>query len=125
MVKPMLSQPIFPLNIRSVNKVFPGFALGDFAVLQGLPSVSSLSSLLCVRAQLPTQLGGLDSNVIFIDGGNTFRLYQIAKLAQIHQLNPKKVLDNISIWALYTKRGVSRLRTSKPLTFSFPLSITP
>ena len=57
-VKPALSQPIFPLNIRRVNEIFPGFALGDFAVLQG-SSVLSLASLLCVRAQLPTQLGGL------------------------------------------------------------------
>jgi hypothetical protein len=59
-VKPALSQPIFPLDIRGVNEVFPGFALGDFAVLQGA-SVLSLTSLLCVKAQLPTQLGGLQS----------------------------------------------------------------
>jgi hypothetical protein len=66
MVNAALSQPIFPLNMRGVNEVFPGFALGDFAVLKG--SVSSLTSLLCVKAQLPLQLGGLQSNVIFIDG---------------------------------------------------------
>ena len=90
-VKPTLSQPIFPLNIRGVNEVFPGFSSGDLAVLQGT-SVSALTSMLCIKAQLPTQLGGLQSNVIFVDGGNTFRLYQIAQLAQIHHLNPKKVL---------------------------------
>ena len=39
-VKPTLSQPVFPLSIRGVKEVFPGFALGDFAVLQG--SVLSL-----------------------------------------------------------------------------------
>jgi hypothetical protein len=100
-VKPALSQPIFPLNMRSVNEIFPGFALGDFAALQGT-SVLSLASLLCVKAQLPTQLGGLQSTVVFIDGGNTFRLYQIAQLAQIHHLNPKKVLDNIYISRAFT-----------------------
>ena len=101
-VKPTLSQPIFPLNIRSVNEIFPGFALGDFAVLQGSSSVLSLASLLCVKAQLPTQLGGLETNVIFIDGGNTFRLYQIAQIAQIHYLNPKDLLDNIFISRAFT-----------------------
>jgi hypothetical protein len=101
MVKHTLSQTVFPLNIRSVNEIFPGFTLGAFAVLQG-SSVLSLASLLCVIAQLPTQLGGLQSNVIFIDGGNTFRLYQIAQLAQIHHLNPKKVLDNIYISRAFT-----------------------
>ena len=100
--KPTLSQPVFPLNIGNINEVFPGFALGDFAVLQGSTSVLSLASLLCVRAQLPPQLGGLQSNVIFIDGGNTFRFYQIAELARIHHLNPKQVLDNIYISRAFT-----------------------
>lgn len=100
-VKPALYQPIFPLNLRNVNEIFPGFALEDFAVLQG-SSVSSLTSLLCVKSQLPTQLGGLQSNVIFIDGGNTFELYQIARLAQLCHLNPKQVLDNIYISRAFT-----------------------
>ena len=94
-------QPVFPLSIAGVKEIFPGFALGDFAVLQG-SSVLSLASLLCVKAQLPKQLGGLQSSVIFIEGGNTFRLYQIAQLAQIHHLNPRKVLDNIFISRAFT-----------------------
>jgi hypothetical protein len=101
-IRPSLSQPVFPLNIGCVNEVFPGFALGDFAVLEGSSSVYSLASLLCVRAQLPSQLGGLKSNVIFVDGANTFRFYQIAELARIHHLNPKKVLDNIYISRAFT-----------------------
>jgi len=109
-VQPALSQPVFPLNIRSVNEVFPGFALGDFAVLQG--SVSALTSLLCVKAQLPAQLGGLQSNVVFIDGGNTFNLYQIAQLAQIHHLNPKKVLDSIFISRAFTAYQATTLITN-------------
>ncbi|HEX7482224.1 MAG TPA: hypothetical protein VF350_01995 [Candidatus Bathyarchaeia archaeon] len=110
-VKPTLSQPVFPLNIRGVKEVFPGFALGDFAVLQG--SVLSLASLLCVRAQLPTQLGGLQSKVIFIDGGNTFRLYQIAQFAQIHHLNPRQVLDNIFISRAFTAYQATSLITNQ------------
>jgi len=100
-VKPALSQPIFPLDIRSVNEVFPGFELGDFAVLQG-SSVSSLTSMLCVKSQLPTQLGGLQSNVVFIDGGNTFELYHVARFAQLYHLNPKQVLGNIYLSRAFT-----------------------
>jgi phage gp36-like protein len=55
-----------------------------------------------VRAQLPIQLGGLGSNVIFIDGGNTFKLYQVARLAQIHKLNPKETLDRIYLSRAFT-----------------------
>ncbi len=106
-VKPTLSQPVFPLNLRSVNEIFPGFALGDFAVLQG--PVFSLTSLMCVRAQLPTPVGGLQTNIVFIDGGNSFRLYQIAQIAQIHHLSPKKVLDNIYISRAFTAYQVASL----------------
>ena len=90
-VKPSIAQaakPSFSLNMPGVDELFPGFIPGDFAVLYGSPSVISLTSLLCVRAQLPPQLGGLGSSVVFIDGGNTFRLYNIARLAQLHQLGP-------------------------------------
>ena len=111
-VKPALFQPVFPLSIRGVKEVFPGFALGDFAVLQG-SSVLSLASLLCVKAQLPPQLGGLQSSVIFIDGGNTFRLYQIAQFAQIHCLNPKQVLDNIFISRAFTAYQATALITDQ------------
>jgi Rad51 len=110
-VKPTLSQPVFPLNLRGLKDVFPGFALGDFAVLKG--SVLSLTSLLCVKAQLPTQLGGLQSHVIFIDGGNTFSLYQIAQFAQIHRLNPKQVLDNIFISRAFTAYQLASLITNQ------------
>ncbi|MCL4429894.1 MAG: hypothetical protein M1167_03990 [Chloroflexi bacterium] len=85
-----------------VDELFPGFAAGDFAVLYGSPSYHSLTSLLCVRAQLPVQLGGLGSNVVFVDGGNTFRLYNTARLAQLHQLNPTEALERIFISRAFT-----------------------
>lgn len=99
--------------MRNINQLFPGFTAGDFAILYGSPSVLSLSSLLCVRAQLPTQLGGLASNVIFIDGGNTFRLYQVARLAQLHQLNPKEVLERIYISRAFTAYQMTSLIMEK------------
>jgi hypothetical protein len=99
--------------MRNINQLFPGFTAGDFAILYGSPSVLSLSSLLCVRAQLPTQLGGLASNVIFIDGGNTFGLYQIARLAQLHQLNPKEVLQRIYVSRAFTVYQMTSLIMEK------------
>src|SRR5512135_2488963 len=86
-------QELLSLNMRNVNELFPGFVPGDFALVYGSPSVESLTSLLCIRAQLPAQLGGLGSSVVFIDGGNTFRLYHMSRLAQIHHLDPKQALN--------------------------------
>jgi hypothetical protein len=106
-----LSKPLLSLNIQKVNDVFCGFREGDFAVIQG--SATSVTSLLCVRGQLPNQLGGLNSKVLFIDGGNTFDVYQIAQLAQAHHLNPKQVLDNIYISRAFTAYQVTTLIMQK------------
>jgi hypothetical protein len=103
------SQPVLSLNIRSINQLFPGFSIGDFAVLYGSDSVLSLASLLCVRAQLPPQLGGLGSTVVFIDGGNTFRLYQVARLARLHQLDPKQTLERIYLSRAFTAYQMTAL----------------
>ena len=109
LAKTLSAQALLALNMRNINQLFPGFAVGDFAVLYGSPSVLSLASLLCVRAQLPTQLGGLGSDVIFVDGGNTFRLYQVARLAQLHQLNPREVLERIYISRAFTAYQMTSL----------------
>ena len=104
LIKPttITKQELFSLNMRNITDLFPGFAPGDFAVIYGSPSVLSLTSLLCVRAQLPAQLGGLSSTVVFIDGGNTCRLYHISRLAQIHHLDPKRTLDRIFLARAFT-----------------------
>jgi hypothetical protein len=112
-VKLVESQPVLSLNMRNINDLFSGFSIGDFAVLYGSTSVQSLVSLLCVRAQLPPQLGGLGSNVIFIDGANTFRLYQVARLARLHQLNPKQTLERIYLSRAFTAYQITSLILEK------------
>ena len=107
------SKPLLSLNIRAVDQLFSGFAEGDFALIQGSSSATALTSLLSVRGQLPTQLGGLNSQVIFIDGGNTLDLYRIAQLARIHYLNPKQVLDNIYISRAFTAYQITSLIMQK------------
>ncbi len=110
--KTTVTQPLFSLNMPGVDELFPGFAPGDFAMLYG-SSITSLTSLLCIRAQLPPQLGGLGSNVVFIDGGNTFRLYKIGRLAQIHDLNPKQVYERIFISRAFTAYQLTSLILDK------------
>ena len=101
LVKPIPSQ-VLSFNIANVDDLFPGFVMGDFAVLYGSPTVLSLSLLLTVRAQLPFQLGGLETKVVFVDGGNTFRLYHVSRIAQLSQLDPKQVLERILISRAFT-----------------------
>jgi len=96
------SQLRLTLNIENVDALFPGFMLGDFAVLHGSSSIQSLLSSLCVRAQLPYQLGGLETNVLFVDGSNSFRLYDVSAIAQSFELDPGKVLGRIFVSRAFT-----------------------
>ena len=112
-LKTIESQPVLSLNIRNVTDLFSGFELGDFAVLYGSNSLQSLVSLLCVRAQLPHQLGGLGSNVVFIDGGNTFKSNQVARLARLHQLDPQQTLECIYLSRAFTAYQMTALILEK------------
>jgi hypothetical protein len=112
-LKTVESQPVLSLNMRNVNQLFPGFAIGDFAVFYGSNSVQSLASLLCVRAQLPPQLGGLGSNVVFLDGGNTFKPNQVARLARLHQLDPKQAIERIYLSRAFTAYQMTALILEK------------
>ncbi len=107
--KSVSSQLHLSFNIRNIDDVFPGFTLGSFSVLHGSPTVLPLSMLLCVRAQLPYQLGGLETNVVFVDGGNTFRLYDVSYMAQLHELNPRDVLNRIFISRAFTAYQMTSL----------------
>lgn len=113
MVKSRLSQTLLSFNMRNVDDVFPGFANGDFVTLYGTGSVVPLSLLLTVRAQLPCQLGGLESNAIFVDGGNTFRLYGVSRIARLHGLKPRDVLQRILISRAFTAHQMTSIVLEK------------
>jgi hypothetical protein len=101
-LQPVSSQLRLSLNIENIDSLFPGFMLGDFAVLHGSSIVQSLLTRLCVRAQLPYQLGGLETNVLFVDGGNSFRLYDVSSFAQACELDPREALRRIFISRAFT-----------------------
>ncbi|UCH31938.1 MAG: hypothetical protein JSV05_00620 [Candidatus Bathyarchaeota archaeon] len=96
-------------NIENIDGIFPSFVPGNFVVLHGLPAILHLSMLLCVRAQRSYQLGGLETTVVFIDGGNTFRLYNVSHIAQLHELSPKVVLERIFISRAFTAYQMTSL----------------
>ena len=103
---PILKKPeselLLPLGFETIDKVFPGFTSGDFAVIHGSSTVQSLLPTLCVKAQFPYQLGGLETNVLFVDGANSFRLYDISDIAQAWELDPKHVLERIFVSSAFT-----------------------
>ena len=99
--------------MQNVDSLFPGLTLGDFAVFYGSPSVMSLSLLLAVRVQLPYQLDGLESSAVFVDGGNTFRLYEVSRMARLHHLQPRQVLQRIFISRAFTAHQMTSIILEK------------
>jgi hypothetical protein len=112
LIKPSMAQAILTrltFNIQDIDGLFPGFKAGDFAVIYGPQSVNSLASLLSVRAQLPTQLGGLGSNVVFIDCANSSSLSNI----QLQQLDAKDPLERVLNMRVYTAYRLTSLIMEK------------
>lgn len=66
-----------------------------------------------MRAQLPIQLGGLETNVVFVDGGNTFRLYKVSHIAQLHRLDPRQVLERTYISRAFTAHQMTSMILDK------------
>ncbi len=108
-LEPIQSQLRLSLNIENVDNLFPGFMFGDFAVFRCSSAVQSLLSRLCVRGQLPYQLGGLETNVLFVDGGNSFKLYDVSAFAQSCELDPKEVLERIFVSRAFTAYQLTSL----------------
>jgi hypothetical protein len=103
----------FAFNIQDIDGLFPGFQPGDFAVLYGPKSITSLTSSLCVRAQLPLQYGGMESNVVFVDCANSSSLSDIEHKAQSQQLDTKALLERIHNIRVYTAYRLTSLIMEK------------
>ncbi|MBS7614944.1 hypothetical protein KEJ18_04355 [Candidatus Bathyarchaeota archaeon] len=100
------------LGVPVLDDVFPGFEVGDFAVLHG-DAVSFMTFLLCVRSQLAPENGGLASPVVFVDGGNSFDPYTVAEIARGYGLDSRQVLENIYVSRAFTAYQLSSLILEK------------
>ena len=100
---------LLALGIPKLDEAFQGFQSGDFAVLVGRPLSMMLSFLLSVRCQLPFRKGGLNSRVVYIDGGNTFDPYAVSAIAQEFDLDPRTVLEKIFISRAFTAYQLTAL----------------
>jgi hypothetical protein len=100
------------IGIQLVDDVFPGFSYGDFATIYG-DEASMLGFMLCVRGVSPSEYGGLDSEVVFIDGGNSFNPYLVAEIARGWSLNPREVMERIFVSRAFTAYQLSALILEK------------
>ena len=98
--------PTLTTGIDSLDRTLI-LKLGQLAVLHGEAS-HSISSLLCVRAVLPKP-EGQDSDVVFLDGGNSFDTYLISEHSIRHESDSRKILERIHLSRAFTYHQLSRL----------------
>lgn len=104
------------LGISGVDDVFPGFEGGDFGAICGSETFP-FGFVLCVRSVMPAEMGGLGSNVVFVDGGNIFNPYVAAEIARSFGLDPHFVLERIYVSRAFTAYQLSALILEKLPSF--------
>ncbi len=107
---PRDTQPHLTSGIESLDRTLI-LKRGQFAALQGDES-HALSLLLCVRATLPPPRG-LDSEVVFIDGGNLFDTYTVSSHPVSLDLRPEKVQERIHLSRAFTHHQIHSLIVDK------------
>jgi hypothetical protein len=100
-------------NTPDIDGLFPGFKAGDFAVVYGPQSVTSLVSQLCVRAQLSAKIGGLESNIVVIDAANSSSLSNMLQAAELQQLVSEAAFGRVINMRAYTAYRLTSLIMEK------------
>lgn len=100
-------------GVDELDQLLTGFQLGQFIVFYGSRLGHILSELLCVRCQLPLNDGGLDTGVVFADGGNAFDPYTVSFFARTHGLDPRGALERIYISRAFTAYQLTSLILEK------------
>lgn len=86
--------PRLTLDIPSLDSCFNFISTYDKICISGVDTQKIIEKL-CVRAQMPHRYGGLDTDVLLIDGANTSDLYQCVDYAQQYGLDVRKTLKGI------------------------------
>lgn len=95
------SIPHFSLGFSKLDSLVRPLSEGRLVVLSGGPS-SAVAELAAFRAQLPVEIGGLDSTVIFIDGGNRSDPYLFSSFAKQSGLKPAVAMRRVASCRTFT-----------------------
>lgn len=105
------AEPDLAFGDENLDRLLGGLRLGHVAFLYGSSQCLETSEFLCVRVQLDSHSGGFDSDVIFLDGGNTFDPYLITQYAEQLSLDRDRTLDRILVSRAFTYHQLTSLIT--------------
>lgn len=95
------SIPHFSLGFPRLDSLLRPLSEGCLITISGRPS-SVVAELAAFRAQLPVEAGGLDSAVLFIDGGNRSDPYLFSSFAKQRGLRPTVALRHVASCRVFT-----------------------
>jgi hypothetical protein len=95
------SIPHFSLGFPQLDSLLRPFSEGHLIMLSGEAS-SVVAELTAFRAQLPIEAGGLDSAVLFIDGGNQSDPYLFSSFAKQRGLKPAVAMRRVVSCRVFT-----------------------
>ncbi len=95
------SIPHFSLGFPRLDSLLRPFSEGRLVMLSGEAS-SVVAELASFRAQLPVESGGLDSAVLFIDGGNRSDPYVFSSFAKQKGVKPSVAMRRVASCRVFT-----------------------
>lgn len=99
--RPASSIPHFSLGFPRLDSLLRPFSEERLFVFSGGVS-SAVAELATFRAQLPIESGGLDSAVLFIDGGNRSDPYLFSAFAKQRRLKPSIAMRRVATCRVFT-----------------------
>lgn len=102
------SSNAFTFDIAQLDSFYYSTETGEILCIIGRPAIT-LVTRLCVRALLPKRQGGLASQVLFIDAGNTSDIYQCVSFARQYGMDLTAVLGRIVVSRAFTIHQLASL----------------
>lgn len=96
------AKPSLFFGDKNLDRFLGGLPLGHTVFFYGSWQCLATSEFLCIKAQLDSHNGGLDSEAIFVDGGNTFDPYLMVQYVEQFSLDRDQVLDRIFVSRAFT-----------------------
>ena len=91
----------FSLGFAPLDRLLRPLAVERLVTIAG-SDAAAVAELAAFKAQLPLERGGLDSSVLFIDGGNSSDPYLFASFARKYGVNPGAALRRVTTCRVFT-----------------------
>lgn len=109
---PASSIPHFTLGFPPMDSLLKPLSEKHLMIFSG-DHASTVAELAAFRAQLPVESGGLNSTVVFIDGGNRSDLYLFSSFAKQRRIGPISMMKRVASCRVFTLYQLAELVSAR------------